>query len=181
MTSMLRHPWRLLALTLGLLLALALAARAAAATELVALPVSWQAPPAVPSEAPQHRPAQQLPWRMLLPVVFNVPAASATVRFGASQLDEQLNDIGDSFALGLTTLYYEVTVSGGAGGRLSEQWTVRGQRQPVLDRELDLPPGGASYLSGITLSTGAPLPVGSYELRLLLDDQLIGAGQAEIR
>jgi hypothetical protein len=180
--SMLRRPWRLLALIPGLLLALAMQVAASApapdTAQLVALPVSWQAPLPAPAAA---APAQPLLWRVLLPVVVKAPTARATVRFGAGRLDEQLVEVGDSFAFGLTTLYYEVTVSGDAGGRLSEQWSVRGQRQPALDRELELPPGGGSYISGVTLSTGAPLPSGSYELRLLLGDQPIGTGRVEIR
>lgn len=168
-------PW----LVLGLLLALALATRASAAG-LVALPVSWQAPPAVANEAAQTSPAQPLPWRVLLPIVSKALSASATVRFGASRLDDQLGESGERFTFGLTTLYYEVTVSGDTDGLLREQWLLNGQVQPGLDRSVSVPSSGGSYISGIAQSTSAPLPAGSYELRLLVGDALIGLGRAEI-
>jgi hypothetical protein len=118
--------------------------------------------------------------RVFLPVVSQAAGPPATIRFGSGIVGGQLLGAADSFSFGRTTLYYEVGVEGGAGQPYREEWSVNGQRRPELDRAGTLPPTGQPYLSGIALSTAAPLPRGAYQLRVFVGGLSSGVGQAMI-
>ncbi|PDV96741.1 hypothetical protein A9Q02_05815 [Candidatus Chloroploca asiatica] len=103
------------------------------------------------------------------------------MRFGAGRNGDELLEEGTSFSFGLTTLYYAVNITDSSEGRFREEWIINGQHQPTLDRSGLLPqPEGGNYLSGITLSTGAPLPLGEYELRIFVDERQAGRGRLHI-
>lgn len=119
--------------------------------------------------------------RIYLPVVRQLTAPPTAVRFGTGQAGGALSGAGVAFDAGLTALFYEVTVEGGAGLPFRLEWSVDGRRLPELDRAAAMPPGGGPFISAIALSTGAPLPPGAYTLRVFVGGPLAAEGQATIR
>ncbi|WP_129676494.1 hypothetical protein [Candidatus Chloroploca sp. Khr17] len=121
------------------------------------------------------------PFQVWIPVIAEAPGPRANLRFGADRDGDELLEEGTSFSFGLTTLYYAVRITDSSEGHFREEWIINGQRQPTLERSGLLPqPEGGSYLSGITLSTGAPLPIGVYELHIFVDARLAGIGRLQI-
>jgi hypothetical protein len=138
--------------------------------------IAGTAPPA-PAQAVSPPGSQ----RLFLPAIQLPERPPTSVRFGAGLVDGALTGEAEAFAYGITALFYQVEVAGAAGRPFREEWLVDGVRRPELDRAGTLPPDSFSYASGITLSTGAPLPRGVYELRLFVDGILSGSGLATIR
>ncbi|MBP1464331.1 hypothetical protein EYB53_001290 [Candidatus Chloroploca sp. M-50] len=139
------------------------------------------APPSQSARAPAGRGLNEQPFQVWIPVIAEAPGPSARVRFGAGRNGDELLEEGTSFSFGLTTLYYAVSITDSSEGRFREEWIINGQHQPTLDRSGLLPqPEGGNYLSGITLSTGAPLPIGAYELHIFVDERLAGIGRLQV-
>lgn len=139
------------------------------------------APPSQSARGIAEQGMNEQSFQVWIPVIAEAPGPSARVRFGAGRNGDELLEEGTSFSFGLTTLYYAVSITDSTEGRFREEWIINGQRQPTLDRSGLLPqPEGGSYLSGITLSTGAPLPLGEYELRIFVDERQAGNGRLQI-
>ncbi|NCC31271.1 MAG: hypothetical protein EOM24_04500 [Chloroflexia bacterium] len=136
---------------------------------------SWSA------RAPAGQGLNEQPFQVWIPVIAETPGPRARVRFGADRNGDELLEEGTSFSFGLTTLYYAVSITDSTEGHFREEWIINGLRQPTLERSGLLPhPDGGSYLSGITLSTGVPLPIGAYELHIFVDARLAGIGRLQI-
>lgn len=147
------------------------AATLCAALALLAPPTQAQHADPAPAQAAQ---------RLFLPLIGQPEVLPTAIRFGTGIVDAALVGAATSFAAGRTTLFYEVAVAGGAGRTLRLEWTINGVRQPGLDRTVTLAADGAPFLGGIGLSSGAPLPIGNYELRAFVSGALAGQGQARI-
>jgi hypothetical protein len=135
---------------------------------------------AAPAPAVVATPAQQSQ-RLHLPLLRYPPGPPTTISFGTGEAGGQLIGEARSFGFGISALHYRVSVSGAAGRPFREEWTLDGVPRPELARSGLLPADEAIYLSAIALSTGAPLPRGSYRLRLLVDGLAGGEAVAEIR
>lgn len=174
------HRRALLLLAFGWCLALLLvlhapqASSAAAAPPFVADPAQWSASPAAPAAAPQ-----QAPVRAYLAAVL-VDGPQATIGFGTGSGAGGLTGEASAFAFGLGRLYYRVDVPRGAGQPFREEWTVNGVRRPELDRSGSVPATSTTLTSAIALSTGNPLPRGSYQLRFVVGGIVAGEAQARI-
>jgi hypothetical protein len=158
-----------------LLLQPAVVAQVSATEGLVASEMHWH--------APQSAVVQSVPMqtnRIHLTMIFVAEAARAVVRFGSGANQGQLIGEASRFGVGLTALHYRVDLRDAAGKPFREEWTVNGQRQPNLDRRGTIPIDTSVLSSAIALSTGNPLPPGTYQLRILVNEQIVGEGQAVI-
>jgi hypothetical protein len=116
-----------------------------------------------------------------LPLLQHPPGPPTSISFGTGQAEGELIGEAASFGYGLAELHYRVSVAGAVGRHFREEWTIDGVVRPELARSGVLPAGDAAYLSAIALSSGAPLPRGTYQLRLLVDGLLGGEAQAIIQ
>jgi hypothetical protein len=139
----------------------------------------WDAPGASATR-PAAAPTQGTQ-RLYLPMLAYPAGPPATISFGTGQVGGQLVGEGRDFGFGIAALHYRVAVIGGSGRIFREEWFFDGVARPELTRSGVLPPGDAPYLSAIALSTGAPLPRGTYRLRLLVGGLVSGEAQAAIR
>lgn len=143
-------------------------------------PLLWQPTAEKPATQDAAALAQQSV-RLHLPLLQYPPGPPTSISFGTGQADGQLIGEATSFSFGITALHYRVSVVGAEGRTFREEWSLNGVARPELTRSGVLPAAEATYLSAIALSTGAPLPPGSYRLRLLVDDLVGGEAEAIIR
>ena len=104
------------------------------------------------------------------------------IQFAASE-DSNGNPVNPSttFAFGLKSLYYFVTIDGAQGHIYREEWIINDLREPQLDYSTTIPFDAAQHSDAIYYTSGKSLDRGKYQLNIFLDNVLYKQATAVIQ
>jgi len=142
--------------------------------QLVARGVVWQLAP-----APQAAQALPSPYRQQLPIIVTSGAPASVAFFGRT--GDLRNGPANQYGYGITALEYEIQIVGAAGLPYREEWSVDGQSKPQLGSQGIIPASPAMLTNALLYSTGAPLPRGTYRLRLIVAEFLAADTSVVVR
>jgi hypothetical protein len=104
------------------------------------------------------------------------------IQFAAGE-DSNGNPVnpGTTFAFGLKSLYYFVTIKGAQGHTYREEWIINNLREPQLDYSTTIPFDAAQHSDAIYYASGKSLEPGKYQLNIFLDSVLYKQATAVIQ
>lgn len=150
---------------------------------------TWSSIPAASAPDPAPAPAAwpQADTFVFLPAVTRLPIV--TITFGSGRASNgDLTGIATTFDFGLRRLWYQYRFEGARNRTYRDEWTINGRVEPGLARSDRIPFDNAQLTSSICLvnvSTGActdiPLPRGTYNVKVYVDEQLLAQSTATIR